>query len=157
MQPFPEQQLQGNIRDRHFIEHRDKSAAHSRQLLSPDRHFPSDPWEVLRPLFRVVCRLQALLCRTDDAPKSWGVLLQSLVPFLHPLVRFLVGRDLFFSHEREGTCFVLGHWPPLEINDFPCLLAILLFSSISAFMTYCNNSCHPLFLFVLLFIPLIWF
>lgn len=98
-------------------------------------------------------------CGMDDAPKcscTKGAWLRYLVPFYYLLIRVLVERDLLSSKEREGTCFVLWHLSPLEIYCFISLLPILFFSSINAFITYCNNSCHPLFLFVLVFIPLIW-
>lgn len=134
------------------LQNRDKAAVHSRLLLSPDRNFASDPWEVLRSLFRVIGRL----CKSRSFPAGWMMLQSFRVPFQYLLIRFLVEGDLLPSKEREGACFFLWDLSPLEIYYFLSLIRILFSSSSDAFITYFKNSCHPLFLFVLVFISLIW-
>lgn len=102
MQFFPEQQLQGTITDEHFTEDRDKAAVHSRQLLSPDRNFPSDPWEVLRSQFRGIGRLH----RSRYFPVGWMMLQSFWVPYSNIWSHFstsLLGfwwREIFYPLRR---------------------------------------------------------
>lgn len=153
VQLFPEQQLQATITEKHFTEHRDKAAVRSRQLLSPDRNFPSDPWEVLRSLFRMIGRL----CRSRCFPaqrmmlQSFGVHYANIWSHFSTSLLGLWWREIFYPL-RRGKELALSHD---SANLLLSLSPILFFSSINAFITYCNNSFHPLFLFVLVFILLI--
>lgn len=153
-QLFQEQQLQATITQKHFTEHREKAAVCSRQLLSPDRNFPSDPWEVLRSLFRVFGRL----CRSRWFLAGWTMLQSFGVHYSNIWSHFSISllgfwwREIFYPL-RRGKELALSYD---SANVLLSLLPILFFSSINAFVTYFNNSCHPLFLFVLVFILLIW-
>lgn len=109
-QPFPEQQLQATITDKHFTEHRAKAAVHSRQLLSPDRNFPSDLQEVLRSLFRVI----GGLCRTRSLPAGWMMLQSFQVHGSNIWSHFSTSLSGFWWREifcplRRGKALVLSY------------------------------------------------